>query len=88
MLTQYDINSINEAKLLWENNVQKKFKEGHTAIFNLLKPIWDDGTHINVGNDVCPLCRDCPNLNVTILFNIAFFIFFYFYFHDTKINNI
>src|SRR3972149_1423833 len=58
MLTQYDINSINEAKLLWENNVQKKFKEGHTAIFNLLKPVWDDGTYINVGNDICPLCRD------------------------------
>jgi hypothetical protein len=57
-LQQVEIDIINEAKNLWIENVQKKFIEGRKARFNLFNPIWEDGTYINIGNDICPMCRE------------------------------
>lgn len=74
MLSQKDKDIVNKAKELWEKNVRTKFNEGHKATFNLLKPIWDDGSYIDVGNDVCPMCieylhkehncNNCPFLKI------------------------
>ena len=58
MLTQKEKDIVLEAKLLWEKNAKNKFINGHTAFFNFLKPIWEDGSYIEVGYNICPMCRE------------------------------